>query len=84
MGLEAEDFRRYPRLTTGTRRALVQWPDDLQWAWQTLSLGELRATVHPDNTASVRMLESVGFLLADDRYDDDPDTLLYISPYPGA
>lgn len=51
----------------------------LAWAWWTLKLGELRATVHRRNTASVRMLENAGFLLADDRYDDDPNTLLYIS-----
>lgn len=51
----------------------------LDWAWRTLGLGELRATVHRHNGASIRMLESAGFVLADDRYDDDPDTLLYIS-----
>ena len=51
----------------------------LNWAWQTLVLGELRATVHRDNQASVRMLERAAFVLADDRYDNDPNTLLYIS-----
>jgi len=51
----------------------------LAWAWRELALGELRATVHRKNDASVRMLESAGFVLADDRYDDDPNTLLYIS-----
>lgn len=51
----------------------------LDWAWQILNLTELRATVHRDNNASVRMLETAGFVLADDRYDNDPDTLLYIS-----
>ena len=51
----------------------------LDWAWRTLALGELRATVHRENEASIRMLEHASFVLADDRYDDDPDTLLYIS-----
>jgi RimJ/RimL family protein N-acetyltransferase len=51
----------------------------LEWAWQTLTLDELRATVHRDNAASIRMLENAAFVLVDDRYDDDPDTLLYIS-----
>jgi RimJ/RimL family protein N-acetyltransferase len=51
----------------------------LTWAWRELALGELRATVHRKNDASVRMLENAGFVLADDRYDDDPNTLLYIS-----
>ena len=56
----------------------------LSWAWETLYLGELRATVHRQNEASVRMLESAGFILADDRYDNDPDTLLYISLSPAS
>ena len=56
----------------------------LDWAWGVLSLGELRATVHRQNDASVRMLEAAGFVLADDRYDDDPDTLLYISLSPSS
>ncbi len=51
----------------------------VRWAWETLALGELRATVHRDNQASVRMLENASFVLADDRYDNDPNTLLYIS-----
>ena len=51
----------------------------LDWAWKTLGLGELRATVHRRNEASIRMLENAGFVLADDRYDNDPDTLLYVS-----
>ncbi len=51
----------------------------LDWAWQVLALGELRATVDRRNNASVRMLENAGFVLADDRYDGDPNTLLYIS-----
>lgn len=51
----------------------------LSWAWQTLHLGELRATVHRRNEASVRMLEKSGFVLADDCYDADPNTLLYVS-----
>lgn len=54
----------------------------LCWAWQTLALGELRATVHRRNDASIRMLENAGFVLADDRYDDDPNTLLYVSLAP--
>jgi len=44
-----------------------------------LGLAELRATVHRRNTASIAMLERAGFALADDRYDNDPDTLLYVS-----
>ena len=51
----------------------------LGWAWQTLNLAELRATVHRDNEASIRMLERAGFALADDCYDNDPSTRLYIS-----
>ncbi len=51
----------------------------LDWAWRTLNLGELRATVHRQNAASIQMLENAGFVLADDCYDNDPDTLLYIS-----
>jgi RimJ/RimL family protein N-acetyltransferase len=51
----------------------------LTWAWNSLAFVELRATVHRRNVASVRMLENAGFVLADDRYDDDPNTLLYIS-----
>ena len=56
----------------------------LDWAWGVLSLGELRATVHRQNEASVRMLEAAGFILADDRYENDPDTLLYISLSPSS
>lgn len=51
----------------------------LDWAWEVLALGELRATVHRNNEASIRMLESASFVLVDDRYDNDPDTLLYVS-----
>jgi RimJ/RimL family protein N-acetyltransferase len=51
----------------------------MRWARDVLRLTELRATVHRDNAASVAMLERAGFALADDRYDGDPDTLLFIS-----
>ncbi len=29
-GLSFDDFSRYPKLTSGTRRPLVVWPDDLR------------------------------------------------------
>ncbi len=51
----------------------------LFWARKTLDLDEVRATVHRDNAASIAMLERAGFALADDGYDGDPETLLYIS-----
>ena len=51
----------------------------LAWARGTLELTEVRATVHRDNAASIAMLERAGFALADDCYDGDPQTLLFIS-----
>ena len=51
----------------------------LGWTQGTLGLGEVRATVHRDNAASIAMLERAGFALADECYDGDPETLLYIS-----
>jgi len=51
----------------------------LRWARDGLGLTELRATVHRDNRASIAMLERAGFALADDCYEGDPQTLLFIS-----
>lgn len=51
----------------------------MDWARNTLGLKEVRATVHRDNAASVAMLERQGFALAEDCYDGDPDTQLYVS-----
>ena len=49
----------------------------IQWATQDLGLNHLRATVHPKNTASVRLLRSQGFGLAEQAYEGDLDCDLY-------
>ncbi|MGD8829187.1 MAG: GNAT family N-acetyltransferase [Pseudomonadales bacterium] len=50
----------------------------VQWAVGRLGFRELRATVHPDNTASVAMLERQGFNLVEAAFDGDPEVHLYI------
>lgn len=50
----------------------------IDWAVGTLGFTELRATVHPDNAASVAMLERQGFNLAEVAYDGDPEVSLYV------
>jgi RimJ/RimL family protein N-acetyltransferase len=49
-----------------------------RWAFDRLGLEELRATVHPDNTASVTLLTRRGFRLVDPCYQGDPDSALFI------
>ena len=51
----------------------------LDWARKTLKLREVRATVHRDNAASIAMLERQAFALAEDCYEGDPETQLYVS-----
>ena len=51
----------------------------IRWCWDDLGLNELRATVHPENLASITMLLGQGFLLREERYDGDPDTQLYVA-----
>lgn len=51
----------------------------LDWVRTELDLAEIRATVHRDNAASIAMLERQAFALAEDCYDGDPETLLYVS-----
>ncbi|EDX83441.1 acetyltransferase, GNAT family [Synechococcus sp. PCC 7335] len=48
------------------------------WSRDTLRLNELRATVYPENAASITLLSRYGFELVDDCYKGDPNTHLYI------
>lgn len=48
------------------------------WTRDVLGFDEVRATVHRDNAASIAMLERQGFALAEDCYDGDPETLLFV------
>lgn len=50
----------------------------VEWAATALKLRELRATVDPENTASVRMLTNQGFSLMQTNYLDDPHSDLYV------
>lgn len=51
----------------------------MEWAQHVLGIRELRATVYADNAASIAMLRRRGFNLADDCYQGDPDTHLYVA-----
>lgn len=68
--------RPYWRLGLGNEllTGLVRWSRD------TLKLHELRATVYPENVASIALLSRHGFRLADDCYKGDLNTHLYIAP----
>lgn len=48
------------------------------WAFEHLGLEELRATVHPDNRASIMLLTRRGFLLVDAAHQGDPESSLYV------
>ena len=49
------------------------------WARDQLKLTELRATVSPENSASIAMLQRQGFRLVDDCYLGESDTHLYVT-----
>jgi len=50
----------------------------ISWSTQQLGLAELRATVHPKNLASIRLLLNQGFVLVDACYEDDANCSLYV------
>jgi ribosomal-protein-alanine N-acetyltransferase len=50
----------------------------VRWTRETLGFDEVRATVHPHNTASVAMLERQGFNLVESAFDGDPNVHLYV------
>ena len=51
----------------------------VHWSRDTLRLNELRATVYPENAASIALLSRYGFELVDGCYKGDPNTHLYIA-----
>lgn len=51
----------------------------VRWSRETLGLHELRATVYPQNSASITLLSRHGFVLVDDCYKGDTNTHLYIA-----
>ncbi len=51
----------------------------LRWARDQLQLEEVRATVAPENTASIAMLRRQGFSLVDACYQGDADSHLYVA-----
>ncbi|MBE9062200.1 GNAT family N-acetyltransferase [cf. Phormidesmis sp. LEGE 11477] len=53
----------------------------VRWSRDTLGLDELRATVFPENAASIALLSRYGFELVDDCYKGDPNTHLYTASF---
>ncbi len=51
----------------------------VRWSREDLGLEELRATVYPQNAASIALLSRHRFALVDDCYKGDPNTHLYIA-----
>jgi len=64
-------------LGTEALAGLVRWTRDI------LRFDEVRATVHPYNTASVAMLERQGFNLVESAFDGDPNVHLYVLTFDG-
>lgn len=60
-GLTEDVFDRYPKLTVGTRRPLLQWPTDLKWAFEPDGL-RLQFSLRSGTYATVLLREIVGNL----------------------
>lgn len=57
-GLTTDVFNRYPKLTLGTRRPLLQWPEDLEWTFEPTGL-RLTFSLKPGTYATVLLRELV-------------------------
>ncbi|WP_454668030.1 GNAT family N-acetyltransferase [Achromobacter aegrifaciens] len=55
-----------------------------EYAWRELEVAELVAVVWPDNQASVRVLEKLGFTFRTRERHYDRDTIVYALPRPAA
>ena len=63
LGLVDEMFSRYPKMTIGTRRRLVEWPEDLSWEWRPEGL-RLQFTLASGTYATVLLRELVAELVS--------------------
>ena len=62
IGLPDDAFNRYPKLTVGTRRRLLQWPVDLVWEFTGDGL-KVQFTLPPGTYATVLLREIAGQLI---------------------
>ena len=56
--LPDDAFVRYPKLTVGTRRPLLRWPEELTWAFEPEGL-RLRFSLQSGTYATVLLRELV-------------------------